>query len=111
MTLPIALELGKLMFGVSANIQLFLAGAIALNFLLVKKYLTTGIIISYILLVILLLLEKFWMLPILDARADMLASGKPVQPTSLHDYFIYAEVGKLILTVGGILLQLKKIKK
>ena len=47
------------------------------------------------------------MLPVLDVRADMLASGKPVQPTSLHDYFIYAEVGKLILIVGGILLQLK----
>lgn len=68
---------------------------------------TAGIVISYILLVILLLLEKFWMLPVLDVRADMLASGKPVQPTSLHDYFIYAEVGKLILIVGGILLQLK----
>ena len=49
------------------------------------------------------------MLPVLDVRADMLASGKPVQPTSLHDYFIYAEVGKLILIVGGILLQLKII--
>jgi hypothetical protein len=84
---------------------------IALNFLLVKKYLTAGIIISYILLVILLLLEKFWMLSVLDARADMLASGKSVQPTSLHDYFIYAEVGKLILIAGGIFLQLKKIKK
>ncbi|WP_407479490.1 hypothetical protein [Elizabethkingia miricola] len=111
MTLPVALELGKLMFGVSTNIQLFLTGVIALNFLLVKKYLTAGIIISYILLVILLLLEKFWMLPVLDARADMLASGKSVQPTSLHDYFIYAEVGKLILIAGGIFLQLKKIKK
>ncbi|MDX8570400.1 hypothetical protein OZ666_01815 [Elizabethkingia sp. HX QKY] len=111
MTLPVALALGKLIFGVSTNIQLFLTGVIALNFLLVKKYLTAGIIISYILLVILLLLEKFWMLPVLDARADMLAGGKSVQPTSLHDYFIYAEVGKLILIVGGIFLQLKKIKK
>lgn len=111
MTLPVALELGKLMFGVSTNIQLLLAGAVTLNFLLVKRYLTAGIIISYILLVILLLLEKFWMLPILNVRADMLASGKAVQPTSLHDYFIYAEVGKLILIVGGIFLQLKMIKK
>ena len=31
MTLPVALELGKLMFGVSTNIQLFLTGVIALN--------------------------------------------------------------------------------
>lgn len=37
MTLPVALELGKLMFGVSTNIQLFLTGVIALNLLLVKK--------------------------------------------------------------------------
>lgn len=110
MTLPIALELGKIMFGVSTNIQLGLMILIFVNFIFNAKQLSKVMLASIILLALILGLEKFWMLPILDARADILASGKGLPPTPLHDYFIYAEVAKLVLVVFLGIIQIRKIK-
>lgn len=110
MTLPIALELGKIMFGVSTNIQLGLMILIFVNFILNTKQLSKVMLLSSILLALILGLEKFWMLPVLDARADVLASGKGLPPTPLHDYFIYAEVAKLVLMVFLGIIQIRKIK-
>lgn len=110
MTLPIALELGKIMFGVSTNIQLGLMILIFLNIIFNAKQLSKVMLVSSILLALILGLEKFWMLPILDARADILASGKGLPPTPLHDYFIYAEVAKLVLVVFLGIIQIRKIK-
>lgn len=110
MTLPIALELGKIMFGVSTNIQLVLMILIFVNFILNAKQPSKVMLVSSILLALILGLEKFWMLPILDARADILASGKGLPPTPLHDYFIYAEVAKLVLIVFLGIIQIRKIQ-
>ncbi|MCB4234623.1 hypothetical protein LDL59_04470 [Kaistella anthropi] len=76
MTLPIALELGKTMFGISTNIQLGLMILVFFNFFLNPSKLNKFIICTGVLLALILVLEKFWMLPILDARADVLATGK-----------------------------------
>ncbi len=110
MTLPIALELGKIMFGVSTNIQLGLMILIFVNFIFNAKQPSKVMLVSSILLALILGLEKFWMLPILDARADILASGKGLPPTPLHDYFIYAEVAKLVLVVFLGIIQIRTIK-
>ena len=55
--------------------------------------------ICVIILTIILCLEKFWMLPVLEARADILMTGKGLPPTPLHDYFIYAESLKLLMLI------------
>lgn len=99
MTLPIALELGKIMFGISTNIQLILLLIMVVVFMSDFKKVDKKILITTALLAIILGLEKLWMLPILDARADILATGKGLPPTPLHDYFIYAEVLKLLLLI------------
>ena len=109
MTLPIALELGKTMFGISTNIQLGLMILVFFNFFLNPSKLNKFIIFTGVLLALILVLEKFWMLPILDARADVLATGKGLPPTPLHNYFIYAECIKAILILSIGFLQLKKI--
>lgn len=109
MTLPIALELGKTMFGISTNIQLGLMILVFFNFFLNPSKLNKFIIFTGVLLALILVLEKFWMLPILDARADVLATGKGLPPTPLHNYFIYAECIKVILLLSIGFLQLKKI--
>ena len=100
MTLPIALELGKTMFGISTNIQLGLMILVFFNFFLNPSKLNKFIIFTGVLLALILVLEKFWMLPILDARADVLATGKGLPPTPLHNYFIYAECIKAILLLS-----------
>ena len=109
MTLPIALELGKTMFGISTNIQLGLMILVFFNFFLNPSKLNKFIICTGVLLALILVLEKFWMLPILDARADVLATVKGLPPTPLHNYFIYAECIKAIILLSIGFLQLKKI--
>ena len=108
-TLPIALELGKIMFRISTNIQLGLMILVFLNLFLDQSKLTKTIFSTSILLAFILILEKFWMLPILDERANILALGKGLPPTPLHDYFIYAECFKAVLLLLLGFLQLKKI--
>ncbi|MEJ7736948.1 MAG: hypothetical protein WKF97_05940 [Chitinophagaceae bacterium] len=43
----------------------------------------------------LLILQTFWLLPALVSRANMVISGKTLAASSLHSYFIGAEVIKL----------------
>ncbi|MCQ4034190.1 DUF4149 domain-containing protein [Kaistella montana] len=108
-TLPVALQLGKTMFRISTCIQLVLMVLVFLNLFLDQSKLTKTILSTSILLALILILEKFWMLPILDERANILALGKGLPPTPLHDYFIYAESFKAILLLLLGFSQLKKI--
>lgn len=103
-TLPFALELGKLMFGVSINIQLLLAVLLMMLFFRNINFIKRDFIFLGFLL-ILLMIEKLWILPVLDARADLISAGNPVPPSDLHNIFIGAEVLKLILLAIAILFQ------
>lgn len=109
-TLPVALELGKIMFGFSTHFQMAMLAIVAVGFLLGKKRWNWFSIIAYTVIIATLLLQKFWMLPVLDARADLLAAGKSIPPTVLHDYFIYSEVVKAIFLVIVICFQLVRTK-
>jgi len=110
MTLPVALELGMMMFGISTKIQcVFLILIIAGMLISRKKYTKTDFILIAFLLAI-LLLEKFWMLPVLDIRAQLLSAGKPVRSSEMHNYFIYAESAKAIILCIAIGLQFTKQK-
>jgi len=109
-TLPVALELGMMMFGISTKIQcVFLILIIAGMLVSRKKYTKTDFITIAVLLTI-LLLEKFWMLPVLDNRAQLLSAGKPVLSSEMHNYFIYAESAKTIFLCIAISLQFIKQK-
>lgn len=108
-TLEFALKLGQLMFGVSTNIQLVLAGAMILIVILDPKT-SWCVWLNIAVLILILLLQKIWMLPVLDARADLLIKGAPLPSTDLHNVFIYSEVLKWVLLITLIILQTKKIK-
>ncbi|ROI04943.1 hypothetical protein EGI16_06345 [Chryseobacterium sp. G0240] len=105
--LSTALGLGKLMFGISTKIQgLFLTLILIFMTISHSHYTKLDFTIIIVLLSI-LVLEQFWMLPVLDERADLISSGKPLTPTPLHDYFIYAETAKAIILILAVVLQFK----
>ncbi|REC47473.1 hypothetical protein [Chryseobacterium pennipullorum] len=110
-TLPIALGLGKLMFGVSTALQWFFLVLILGLMLISRKNYTKSDFYIMTFLFLLQASEQFWMLPVLDARVDALSSGKTLAPTALHDYFINTEIAKAILMITAIALQFKKNKK
>lgn len=108
-SLPVALELGKLMFGLSTKIQGLFLIVILIIMLISHKNYTKFDFIVLLGLFFILSLEQCWMLPVLDARVDALSSGKVLPTTPLHDYFIYAETAKAGILILTIILQFKKI--
>ncbi len=109
-TLPTALGLGKLMFGLSTRIQdLFIFLILAFMMTSRKNYTRYDFLIIFFFL-ILHSLEEFWMLPVLNNRVDLLSAGQSIPPTLVHDYFIYTETAKAILIIAAIISQFKKTK-
>jgi len=110
-TLPVALGLGKLMFGLSTNIQIVFLISTVIIMLLDRKNHTKSDFTIILIIYLILMAEKFWMLPVLDARADLLSKGKPVPTSDLHNYFIYAETIKTVFLITAITLQFRFNKK
>jgi hypothetical protein len=53
--------------------------------------------------VILLLIQTFWLLPALDARAELHIQGQIVPPSNLHFYYVGIELVKVAsLTIFGL---------
>lgn len=102
-TLPLGLGIGKLVFAALNRVEWVLAIAIIVNMAIVKRSLfTLGNILFFIPLVI-LVLQTFWLLPVLSDRADLHIQGQLVPPSNIHYYYVGIEFIKLIgLFIFGI---------
>ena len=101
-TLPIGLGIGKLVFGAMNKVEWGLGFFIFLGLILDKSshdYLFVGIII-------LLLLQTFWLLPQLNSRADAIIQGEVLPSSNLHIFYGGAEILKFI---GLIVFGFKKM--
>lgn len=94
-TVPIGLSIGRVVFSALNNVEWSLSlvmGAIILidkneqNFL-TKFWFTAAFII--------LVIQTLWLLPFLDKRASVFIIEKRLSPSSLHFYFIVAEILKV----------------
>jgi hypothetical protein len=99
-TLPIGLGIGKLVFGALNKMEWLFAAVILITYFLHKPQVDAISLILFALALLLLIIQTFWLLPMLDARANMVISGKQLQSSSLHWYFVVAEVIK----VGSLLI-------
>lgn len=106
-TLPLGLGIGKLVFGALNKIEWFFVLIIAICILLNFKISFASANIFFGLSVVLLAIETFWLLPALDFRAVAVISGKVLPPSTLHWYFVGAEVVKLfsLLSLGYLFLR------
>lgn len=94
-TVPVGLSIGKLVFNALNKIEWMFAAVILVNYLLDKREMSTGIILWFVLAFWFVIVQTFWLLPALDARANAVITGKTVAPSSLHRYYVAAEVIKL----------------
>ncbi len=103
-TLPLGLGIGRLVFYALNKIELVLVVLLIVSFILrspanTKIFIATGIV------GVILLLQTFWMLPVLDARAVAVIEGTNEPGSPVHIIYIVAEVIKLItLSVLGVLI-------
>ena len=99
-TIPLGLGIGRLVFFALNKTEWFFAVLILL--MQIKSGNWKQIRIEWSALLIILLLQTFWLLPLLDARAEKVIQMVEIEPSSLHYYYVALEMIKvLILFVFG----------
>jgi len=95
-TLTLGLGIGKLVFSALNKFEIFFS--VLLTIWLVKEYrfLESPLVFSYGILVVSIVVQTVWLIPILNARADNLIAGIEVAKTNHHFYYVAMEVIKLI---------------
>lgn len=102
-TVPLGLGIGRLVFGALNKVEWVFMIAI-LTCVLADGTWRSAISLFLPGLMIILLLQTFWLLPVLDVRAEAHISGTPPGPSYLHFYYVGMELIKVAcLLVYGIL--------
>ncbi len=99
LTMPIALEVGKATFHIFNKIEWIMLVLTIISAYLHRLHILKCYLI--VILTVLMLLESFWLLPLLDMRADLVIAGAPAVPGTLHWLYIIADVIKLIVLLVG----------
>ena len=97
LTMPVALEVGIATFHLFNLIEwCVIITAIILTAISSK---TSQNWSMAIILLSIIMLQTFWLLPVLDVRADEVIAGGTPDPGHYHWFYIIAEIFKLLLTI------------
>ncbi|WP_353181499.1 hypothetical protein [Parapedobacter lycopersici] len=94
-TMPIGLGIGRLVFNTLNKVEWVLAAIVVVTAMMHTNTLFSARNAFLLLAVIILILQTAWLLPTLDARAQLVIENKPLPPSNLHYLFIGAEVLKI----------------
>jgi carbon starvation protein CstA len=99
-TLEIGLDVGRQVFGVFNKVECALALAMAILIVIIRQkdrlVIPLGVVWSS------LVLQTFWLLPVLDDRVELILQGQTPTPSYLHTIYVVLEVLKAIaLAVYG----------
>jgi len=101
LTLEMALDIGRLVFGVFNKIEIVFAVLMALLVVLSKQRDKSIVALGVVWLA--LVLQTLWLLPVLLDRIEVIVQGKKPAPSALHSIYVMLEVVKaLALAVYGI---------
>ncbi|MCB0539393.1 MAG: hypothetical protein KDE33_17905 [Bacteroidetes bacterium] len=98
-TLPLGLGIGRLVFGALNKVELVLAITI------IASMLYSGLKgfewghLFFLIPFLIVLIQSIWLLPALDARAEMHIQGLTVPPSNLHIYYVTLEIIKVVCLV------------
>lgn len=102
-TLSIGLGIGQLVFAALNLVEWVFALIIIANLLFSKTQFITLQNTLYFIPLLVLVLQTFWILPALDARAELYIQGQNPTASTLHFYYVGMEVIKVVcLTIFGI---------
>lgn len=95
-TIPLGLGIGRLVFGALNKAEIIFALSLIISTIADKQLKTKDFYILGIVLVI-LTLQSVWLLPALDARAELFIQGNPPPSSYLHFLYILLEVIKVVV--------------
>ena len=99
-TLEIGLDIGRYVFGAFNKVECAFALLMALLLITIRKKDRT--IIPLVLAWLSLALQTVWLLPVLDARVEVIIQGRTPAPSILHTIYVALEVLKaLAIAVYG----------
>lgn len=99
LTLPVALDVGRQTFRVFSLVEIVFAFALVAVAIL-SRY-ERNILIAALLVGVFVALEVVWLLPVLDARVEIILNGGTPEESGLHSLYIVFESAKLLL-LGAI---------
>ena len=104
-TVPLGLGIGRLVFNALNKVELVFAIVILINIFWQTSDILKWQNIAFAVPFALLLIQTFWLLPALDARAELHIQGQLVPPSNLHFYYVGMELVKIVgLSLFGITL-------
>jgi hypothetical protein len=90
---PVGIDVTRHVFAAFGRVQLGLAAATLLLVLLLRPRGLVWALLALLWLVV--AAQDFWLLPVLNARADLLLQGQEPSPGPWHGLYVGAEVTKL----------------
>lgn len=105
--LSIGLGIGRLVFKALNYVEWFFALTIILGFLWSGISVFSSENLPLLVALFIIMLQSFWMLPVLDRRASKVIAGENLQKSYLHFYYVGGEMIKLacLIYFGIMLLQ------
>lgn len=105
--IQIGLGIGRIVFGALNKMEWFFALLILIIFILTKQPVLSINNLFYYVVFSVLVIQTFWLLPILDERAELRIQGKTVENSFMHFYYVLFEFIKII---GLFIFSLKQYK-
>jgi uncharacterized membrane protein (DUF485 family) len=100
----LGLGIGRLVFNALNKVEWILALVILVNLFLTQQKLISFQQFLFFAPFILLIIQTVWLLPALDARAELHIQNQEVPPSTLHFYYVGVEIIKVAsLGFNGIL--------
>lgn len=94
-TMPIGLGIGRLVFSALNKAEWVFGIAIIINLVLSKEPVFVLRNFAFFLPLLILVIQTAFLLPALDARAELCIQHKPIPSSNLHLYYVGAEVIKV----------------
>lgn len=102
-TLPLGLSIGRLVFDALNKVEWVLALLVLANLLMGRTGIFTLRNMLYAIPLSSVILQTVWLLPALDARAELYVQGFEPAASNLHFYYVGMEIVKVVcLLIFGI---------
>lgn len=102
-TLAVGLGIGQLVFALLNKVEWVFASTVLITLIIGRLWLFNWQNIFFLGALLILIIQTFWLLPVLDARADSIILSQDIEPSNIHFYYVGVEVLKVIfLSVYGI---------
>lgn len=110
-TLSLGLGIGRLVFNALNKAEWVFAFLVLANFIFDKASVFSPKNIFYFIPILLLVFQTIWLLPALDARAELHIQRQELASSNLHFYYVGMEIIKVVcLFIFGVqLLYLKNV--